>query len=124
MYHGPSATSENALSTIACTSTQNAAFSVASTTLVRITHPFHPLSGRAFICVGKRFNRYGSWLLLQVRDDTICSVPPHWTDLFATDPEIILGKGRAHFRVADLLELAQFLARLNGRFSVGASDEV
>jgi hypothetical protein len=88
---------------------------------VRITHPFHPFSGQSFICVGKRYNRYGSWLLLQVDDKAICSVPPQWTDLVAPDPEVVIGEGRALFRAADLLELAQLLGRLNRRVSMGGA---
>lgn len=92
--------------------------------LVRITHPFHPLSGQTFVCVGERYYRYGTRLLLQVGDETICSVPPQWTDLVAPDPEVIIGEGRALFRVADLLELARLLGRLGRRDSTEASDGV
>ena len=64
------------------------------------------------VCVGERYNRYGRRLLLQVDDRAVCSVPPPWTDLVAPDPEVVLGQGRALFRVVDLLELARLLARL------------
>ena len=77
--------------------------------LVRITHPFHPLSGREVACVGERYNRYGRRLLLRVDDVTVCSVPPQWTDLVAPDPEIVIGGYRALFRVADLLELERLI---------------
>ena len=77
--------------------------------LVRITHPFHPLSGREVVCVGERFNRHGRRLLLRVDDVTVCSVPPQWTDRVAPDPEIVIGGYRALFRVADLLELERLI---------------
>jgi hypothetical protein len=67
------------------------------------------------ICVGERYNRHGKRLLLQVDDITICSVPPHWTDLVCSDPEVTMGNGRALFRVVDLLELARLVTRLSGR---------
>jgi Family of unknown function (DUF5372) len=70
------------------------------------------LSGRRLACVGERYNRYGKRLLLQVDEEQICSVPPHWTDIEAPDPEIILGAGRALFRLADLLQLAELVERL------------
>jgi len=38
---------------------------------VRITHLFHPLSGRQLPCVGERYNRYGITLLLQIDDESI-----------------------------------------------------
>jgi hypothetical protein len=95
-----------------CTSIQNAGSSIAAARLVRITHPFHPLSGKQLTCVGERCNPYGRRLLLQVDDVTICSVPQQWTDLVAPDPEIILGEHRALFRVADLLDLMRLVDQL------------
>jgi Family of unknown function (DUF5372) len=79
---------------------------------VRITHPFHPLSGKRLTCVGERCNPYGKRLLLQVEDGTICSVPQQWTDLVAPDPEIVLGEHRALVRVADLLDLTRLVDQL------------
>jgi hypothetical protein len=81
---------------------------------VRITHPFHPLSGKQLACVGERYNRYGRRLLLRVDEATVCSVPPQWTDLVAPDPELVMGEQRALFRVADLLELARLIDQLGG----------
>ena len=86
-----------------------------------VTHPFHPLSGRQLVCVGERYNRYGTRILLEVDDDVVCSVPRQWTDLVAPDPEIVIGEGRALFRVGDLLELACLVARLGGRDSLEVS---
>jgi hypothetical protein len=90
---------------------------------VRVTHPFHPLSGNELLCVGERYNRYGKRLLLQVDAQTLCSVPPQWTDLAAADPEIIMGEGRALFRVADLVALARLIARLGRHDHSEISDE-
>ena len=108
----------------ACNSIQNADASVTSTRLVRITHPFHPLSGQSFVCVGERYNCYGTRLLLQVDDETVWSVPQQWTDLVAPDPEVVMGEQRAVFRVTDLMELARLVARLGRRDSMEASDGV
>jgi hypothetical protein len=83
---------------------------------VRITHPFHPLSGKELACVGERYNRYGRRLLLRVDDANICSVPPQWTDLITPDPEIVIGVRRALFRVTDLLELTRLIGQLSGRY--------
>jgi hypothetical protein len=83
--------------------------------LVRVTHPFHPLTGRQLICVGERYNRYGTRLLLRVDDDNICSVPRQWTDIVAPDPEVALNGGRALLSLADLLALADLLEHLRGR---------
>jgi len=101
----------------ACSSTQSAGASVPAMRLVRITHPFHPLSGREVACVGERYNRYGRRLLLRVDDVTVCSVPLQWTDLVAPDPEIVIGEYRALLRVADLLELERLVDQLRKRDS-------
>ncbi len=99
----------------ACNSAKNALTPIAATRLVHVTHPFHPLSGRQLLCVGERYNRYGTTLLLETGEGTVCAVRPHWTDVVARDPEIILGGQKALFRVADLLELAHLVDRLSGR---------
>lgn len=77
-----------------------------------ITHPFHPFGGRQLLCIGERYNRSGKRLLLRIDDTIVCSVPPQWTDTATPDPEIVIGQGRALFRVADLLELANLVSRL------------
>lgn len=99
--------------TAACNSIRSADAPAGTAHLVRVTHPFHPLSGRQFACVGERYHRYGKRLLLQVDTATVCSVPPQWTDVVVPDPAIAIGKRRAVFRVADLMELAQLVADLN-----------
>jgi hypothetical protein len=53
-------------------------------------------------------------LLLRVDQDRVCSVLPHWTELVAPDPEVVIGGGRAVARVVDLLDLAEFIKRLVG----------
>jgi hypothetical protein len=53
--------------------------------------------------------------LLRVDDRTVCSVPPEWTDIAAPDPEVVMGRGRALFRVADLMTLADLVTRLRSR---------
>jgi hypothetical protein len=84
---------------------------------VRVTHPFHPLSGGEFACVGERYNRYGKRLLIRVDDVTVRSVPPQWTDLVPPDPEIVMGGHRGLFRMADLLELAKLVEELSEKKS-------
>jgi MoaA/NifB/PqqE/SkfB family radical SAM enzyme len=91
---------------------------------VRVTHPFHPLFGRQLRCVGKRYNRYGKRLLLQVDDATVWSVPPQWTDRWDPDPEVIMGGGRALVRAVDLMELASLVRRLSDKLSSRPSKNV
>ena len=82
---------------------------------MRVTHPFHPLAGRQFVCVGERYNRYGTRLLLRIDEDQVLSVPRQWTDVVAPDPEVVIGDGRSLLRVPDLLELADLVSRLVGQ---------
>lgn len=79
---------------------------------MRVTHPFHPLSGQELVCVGERANRYGRRLLLATDRDRVCAVPEQWTDVVPPDPEVVLGGHRTVMRVADLLNLAALVDRL------------
>jgi hypothetical protein len=90
---------------------------------VRVTHPFHPLSGQQLACVGERYTRYGRRFLLHVDEAIVCAVPPQWTDRAVPDPEIVLGEQHALFRVSDLLELAQLVEQLSKRDAGQKSDE-
>jgi uncharacterized protein DUF5372 len=62
--------------------------------------------------VGERYYRYGRRLLLRLDDETVCAVPPQWTDLATPDSEIVMGEHRALFRVADLVELSRLVDQL------------
>jgi hypothetical protein len=93
-------------------SSRNANGPFESANLVCVLHPFHPLSGQQLTCVGKRYNRYGTHLLLQIKDGAVCSVPLQWTDLVAPDPEIVRGRYRALFCTRDLMDLARLVGEL------------
>jgi hypothetical protein len=86
--------------------------------LVRITHPFHPLSGKELACVGERYNRYGRRFLLRVDVVAVCSVPLLWTYLAAPDHYIVIGKQRGLFRMVYLLELARLVDEMRERRSL------
>ncbi|WP_429585551.1 DUF5372 family protein [Paraburkholderia youngii] len=104
---------QNALSQDACNIPRNANLVVASEHLVRITHPFHPFSGQRLLYIGERYNRSGRRLLLRIDDKSYCSVPPKWTDMSEPDPEVTIGRARALFTVADLMELALLVRRFS-----------
>ena len=79
---------------------------------MRVIHPFHPLSGRQLVCIGERYNRYGTRLLLRVDGERVCPVPRSWTDAVAPDPTNVISGGRALFLFADLKDLADLVSRL------------
>ena len=75
-----------------------------------ITHPFHPLHGQAFpFVIAKRL-----WgedrVTIQAGDRGLLALPANWTDYPPPDPYLQIGRGRARFRVADLLALAALIA--------------
>src|SRR5271157_3759885 len=42
----------------------------------------------------------------------LASLPAQWTSLFPVDPFVAVSAGRSHFRIQDLLELSQLIARI------------
>ncbi len=79
---------------------------------MRVTHRFHPLSGRSFEFV-KRCKTWQSDRVLFF-DDTgeLASLPAEWTDVVPADPFVVVSAGRSPFRTADLLVLAELVAQL------------
>jgi hypothetical protein len=98
-----------------CNSVRNACTPIAPQQFVAVTHPFHPYAGQQGFCVGERANRAGKRLLLRFDDGRICAVPPQWTDAVAPDLEVSMGGDRSLCRLADLLKLALFMARLTSK---------
>ena len=47
---------------------------------------------------------------VQRPDGSAWSIPVGWTDLLPPDPAVKAGRGRAPFRLEDLLRLAEFVA--------------
>jgi hypothetical protein len=78
----------------------------------QITHPFHPYKGGEFDLVAWRHNWTEDRIYFQDDDGKLRSVPSQWTNLGSDDPVVVVGAGRAHFRAADLLELADLLKEL------------
>ena len=77
-----------------------------------VTHPFHPLSGQTLEVLVVR-NLWGA--------DRVCyagpegrsrSIPVEWTDLAGVDPFVVLARGRAPFRLVDLLALRSLLSQV------------
>ena len=78
----------------------------------RITHPFHPLSGREFEALTRK--EYGGEQRVCFLDKKgrQCEIPLSWTDLAAEDPVTILTSGKSWFRAADLVESARLVEGL------------
>jgi len=75
----------------------------------RITHPFHPLSGREFeVLACKEYGGEQRVCFLDKKGRQF-EIPPSWTHLAAEDPVTIMASGKSWFRAADLLELVRLI---------------
>jgi len=78
----------------------------------QVTHPFHPLFGQEHDLVDYR-NCWAEDRVFYVDEtDQVRSLPATWTSAVADDPFVVLSAGRSHFRVLDLMELANLLQEL------------
>jgi len=79
---------------------------------VRVTHRFHPLSGRSFEFV-KRCKTWQSDRVFFFDDaGELANLPAEWTDVVPADPFVVVSAGRPPFRTAELLALAELVGRL------------
>ena len=77
-----------------------------------ITHPFHPLFGKALELVTLRHNWGSAQVYYHDVAGRLRQLPLAWTSLSTEDPVVVTGAGRSPFKLADLLELAHLLAQL------------
>jgi hypothetical protein len=74
-----------------------------------VTHPFHPLLEREYDLIQYR-HFWGEDRVVYVDEaGEAHSLPTRWTSAVADDPAVIVSAGRAHFRVADLIELVKLV---------------
>lgn len=81
---------------------------------MRVTHPFHPLSGREFDFAFRRKTWGEDRVFFFDADGNVCGLPVGWTDADPADPFIVVAAGRSPLRIGELLELAALLERLRG----------
>jgi hypothetical protein len=75
----------------------------------RVTHPFHPLSGRTYEVVSVR-QTWGEYRVFYYDEaGALAAVPAPWTDVAAPDPFVTIARGRAYCRVTDLLRLCDLV---------------
>jgi hypothetical protein len=86
---------------------------------VRVTHPFHPWSGREFVFVDRRVAWDEDRVAFYDPDGQVASLPAAWTDIDPVDPFVTMAAGRCPFRIADLLAVADLLEVLRGGASGG-----
>jgi hypothetical protein len=79
---------------------------------VRVTHPFHPLSGREFEFVEHRQNWGEDRVCLRDADGVLFSLLTCWTDAAPPEPFVVVAAGRCPFITDDLLAVADLIDRL------------
>lgn len=84
-----------------------------------MTHPFHPLHGRAFALESCRRAWGERRVYFYDQEGELRHLPASWTDVEEIDPFVAVAKGRAHFRPGDLLRLSDLVADLDEERSGG-----
>jgi hypothetical protein len=82
---------------------------------VRVTHRFHPLSGRDFEFVAHRHSWGEDRVHLHDENGELFSLPAGWTDVVPADPFVVIAAGRCPFTVVGLLGLADLIDRLRSQ---------
>ncbi|MGO8947563.1 MAG: DUF5372 family protein [Ktedonobacterales bacterium] len=85
-----------------------------------VTHPFHPLYGQQFEILNYRHNWGEYRVTFYDTPEHVRALPAAWTSLHPPDPSVVLAAGQAAFRIADLLQLAQVLQRIQHEREEGA----
>ena len=89
---------------------------------MRVTHPFHPLSGRDFEFVVRRRNWGEDRVYCRDQGGGLFSLPAGWTDVVPADPFVVVADGRCPFIIEGLLALADLIDLL--RFQADGNDAV
>jgi hypothetical protein len=76
----------------------------------RVTHPFHPLSGRSFELIGQ----HQAWgeprvFFYDPPNPELRSIPVRWTSLALPDPFLAMAQGRTLLRFIDAQRLSEML---------------
>jgi len=79
---------------------------------VRITHPFHPLSGKQFELIEHRYIFTESFLYFHDDWGHLREIPAAWTDFAKADPIVEIGAARSRLHAGCLLELAELVQHL------------
>jgi hypothetical protein len=87
---------------------------------VRITHPFHPHSGREFELICRRRHWGEDRVVYSGDDGRLRTISAAFTDVAPLDEFRLLAGGKAAFRTVDLVALRELLDRLCAR--KGADD--
>jgi hypothetical protein len=82
---------------------------------VRITHPFHPRSGREFELICRRRHWGEDRVVYSGDDGRLRTISAAFTDAAPLDEFRLVAGGKAAFRTVDLMTLCELLDRLDAR---------
>ena len=82
--------------------------------MVRVIHPFHPLSGREFLFIALRQTWGEDRVFFYDEQGTVCSLPVGWTDAVPSDVFVTVAAGRSAFLVDDLVALGELVETIRG----------
>jgi hypothetical protein len=80
---------------------------------VKVTHPFHPLFGIEFELIGYMNSWKKSCVQLADENGVQTTLPLEWTDAADIDVFLHISQGRSHFRIEELLRLAELIAAIS-----------
>jgi Family of unknown function (DUF5372) len=86
---------------------------------VRITHPFHPLCGRALELICRRQHWGEDRVVYEDQNGRLCTIASAWTDIDPVDEFRQVAADRAAFRTIDLLALCDALDQVAERMEAG-----
>jgi hypothetical protein len=82
---------------------------------VRITHPFHPHSGREFELICRRRHWGEDRVVYSDEDGRLRTISAAFTDAAPLDEFRLAAGGKGAFRTVDLMTLCELLDRLGAR---------
>ena len=80
--------------------------------LVRVTHPFHPLTGKEFVLLDRRKAWGRETVFCDDGPGRLLGLPIGWTSLADADPFVVMAAGRSPLHFADLLRLVALIEGL------------
>jgi hypothetical protein len=82
---------------------------------VRITHPFHPQSGREFELICRRRHWGEDRVVYQDEDGRLRTISAAFTDVAPVDEFRLVAGGKAAFRTVDLITLCELVEGIFAR---------
>jgi hypothetical protein len=72
-----------------------------------VTHPYHPLCGQTFELAAQNREFGEDRVFYRDPEGRMRYLAARWTSLATPDPFVIAARGRAYFRLEDLIRLAE-----------------